>query len=311
MKEKLSIVIPCFHSEKSLPLLIEAVIAEKSLLDSYDVEIIMVNDGSGSATWAAIAGLTERYPFCRGIDLAKNSGQHNAILAGMACAHGDYIVGMDDDLQTHPRDIALLLDKLKDGYDIVYGRFVRRHHAHARNTCSRLCALSARWLLDKPKDLTACPMYAIRAFVRDEVIRGQSAYTNLLGLFLRTSDRIANVEISHYDRVFGASGYTPRKLLRLWSSYLNYSMKPLRMLFVTGGAAVLLGLLALPFVRAGNARLMAWELLLAGILLLGMGMMGEYVGRMFAIISKEPQYVVRADTEGRKNSDSGRGKRAD
>lgn len=311
MKEKLSIVIPCFDSEKSLPLLIEAVLAEKSWLAQYDVEIIMVNDGSGPATWAAIVALTERYPFCRGIDLAKNSGQHNAILAGMACARGDYIVGMDDDLQTRPQDIPLLLGKLKDGYDIVYGRFVHRHHAHARNTCSRLCEISARWLLNKPKDLTACPMYAIRAFVRDEVIRSESSYTNLLGLFLRTSDRIANVEISHYDREFGVSGYTPRKLFRLWSAYLNYSMKPLRMLLVLGGAWMMLGMLALPFVDAGNAQMMAWELMLAGAVLLGMGVIGEYVGRMFAIISKEPQYVVRADTGKRKHFDSGRGERAD
>lgn len=302
MKQKLSIIVPCFHSERSLPVLMEAIVAENSWLNGYDYEVILVNDGSGLATWEAITALTEKYPFCRGIDLSRNCGQHNAILAGMACAIGDYIVGLDDDLQTHPSQIPLLLDKLQDGYDIVYGKFRKRHHCVSRNLFSRVSELSARYLLDKPAELKACPMYAIRSFVRDEIIRSSSAYTNLLGLFLRTSGRITNVEIQHFDRAIGKSGYTLRKLLRLWSSYLNYSMKPLRLLLILGDAACVFAIawMLLLAVTGGfslNTALPAWMLLLSGVLLMGMGLVGEYLGRMFMIISKEPQYVVREDTE--------------
>ncbi len=301
MKQKLSIIVPCFHSERSLPVLMEAIVAENSWLNGYDYEVILVNDGSGMATWVAITALTEKYPFCRGIDLSRNCGQHNAILAGMACSIGDYIVGLDDDLQTHPSQIPLLLDKLQDGYDIVYGKFSQRHHCVSRNLSSRVSELSARYLLDKPAELKACPMYAIRRFVRDEIIRSSSAYTNLLGLFLRTSGRITNVEIQHFDRAFGKSGYTLRKLLRLWSSYLNYSMKPLRLLLILGGATCVFAIvwMLLLAVTGGfslNTALPAWMLLLSGVLLMGMGLVGEYLGRMFMIISKEPQYVVREDT---------------
>lgn len=314
MKEKLSIIIPCFHSERSLPQLLQAIIEQLSLMNSYDCEVILINDGSGAETWKAITALTARHPFCRGIDLARNCGQHNAILAGMACASGDYIVGLDDDLQTHPSQIPLLLDKLHEGYDIVYGRFAQRCHAAGRNRLSSLSELSARWLLQKPSQLNACPMYAIRRFVRDEIICSPSAYTNLLGLFLRTSDRIANVEIQHFDRAFGQSGYTLRKLLRLWSSYLNYSMKPLRLLLILGGGAFVLGIVWMILLLAAGrfafqTALPAWMLLLSGMQLLGLGLAGEYIGRGFMIISKEPQYVVREDTgkQASQHSDSRRG----
>lgn len=300
MKQRLTIVIPCFHAEQSLPPLLAEIAGQAEWLARYDYEVILVNDGSGPETWAAIRQLTERYPFCRGIDLARNAGQHNAILAGMAAASGDVIVGLDDDLQTHPSQLPLLLDKLEEGYDVVYGRFSARHHSTPRNLISALSELSARFLLDKPADLKACPMYAIRRFVRDEILRSTSAHTNLLGLFLRTTDRIANVEIQHLDRAFGRSGYTVRKLLRLWASYLNYTLKPLRLLMALGGGmlgSALIWLLLLAFgVAKGSTFLPAWMLLLAGLVICALALVGEYIGRMFMIISKEPQFVVREDT---------------
>ena len=300
MDRQVSIVIPCFRSGKSLPLLIQAIAQEEQLVKN-GCEVILVNDGSGDETFTVIEGLTRKYPFCRGIDLAKNCGQHNAILAGMACAKGRVIVCMDDDLQTHPSQIPVLLSKLCEGYDIVYGRFVHRQHSASRNLCSRISEWSSRYLLNKPAQLRACPMFAIRRFIRDEVIRSESAYTNLLGLFLRTSGRIANVDIVHHERPFGTSGYTLRKLIRLWASYLNYSMKPLHLLlslgaFLFAAAVIWLAVLVVSDAWGSAGLLAAWMLLLCGVLLSGMGLLGEYLGRMFMVITKEPQYVVRADT---------------
>ncbi len=300
MDRQLSIVIPCFRSGKSLPFLIQAIALEEKLAKN-GCEVILVNDGSGDETWTVIEKLTREYPFCRGIDLTKNCGQHNAILAGMACAKGRVIVCMDDDLQTHPSQIPVILNKLHEGYDIVYGRLIRRQHSASRNLFSRISEWSSRYLLDKPAQLNACPMFAIRRFIRDEVIRSESSYTNLLGLFLRTSGRIANVDIAHHERMFGTSGYTLRKLIRLWASYLNYSMKPLRLLLSLGvfafiAAIIWLAVLVLLNAWGSAGMLAAWMLLLCGVLLTGMGLLGEYLGRMFMVITKEPQYVVQADT---------------
>ena len=118
---KISVVIPCYYAEKSIAGVVEKTAEE---LDKYcDYEFVLVNDGSDDGTYSEIRELAARFPFVIGVDLAKNCGQHNAILAGMKYASGDYILGMDDDFQTHPSQIRKLLDKLNAGYDIVYGRF--------------------------------------------------------------------------------------------------------------------------------------------------------------------------------------------
>lgn len=304
-KIKISIIIPCYYAEKSIAGVVEQTAAELDQYDHYTYEFILVNDGSADATYYEIQRLSLEFPFVTGIDLAKNCGQHNAILAGMHYADGDYILGMDDDFQTHPSQIHKLIEKLEEGYDIVYGRFPRRHHGLVRNLESRLSHWSVCYLLNKPKDLMACPMYIIRRFVRDEVIKSESSFTNLQGLFLRTSSKIANADIEHFDRRYGKSGYTLKKLVRLWASLLNYSMKPMRLilgfrLFLL--SAGLLYLLIAVLSGAGFEHKVYSEIAaLAGIIILAVGIVGEYVIRMFMAVTKEPQYVIRRDTRDKEN----------
>lgn len=291
-------VIPCYYAEKSISAVVEQTAAQ---LEGYDYEIILVNDGSADGTYSELRRLARQYPFVTGIDLSKNCGQHNAILAGMSYAKGEYILGMDDDLQTHPSQIHRLIDKMNEGYDIVYGRFPKRHHTLLRNLESRLSHFSVCYLLDKPKDLTACPMYLIRRFIRDEIIKGSSSFTNLQGLFLRSTGRITNVDIEHFERKYGKSGYTFKKLIRLWASLLNYSMKPVRLIFKLGVLLAVAGFLYLMTALIMNAafphKLYAEVLVLAGVLLSAIGVVGEYIMRMFMVITKEPQYIIRRDTK--------------
>ena len=302
MMIKISVIIPCYYSENTITELVEETIKELEKLKNFNFEFILVNDGSEDKTFEKIRLLSEKYPFVTGVDLAKNCGQHNAILAGMKLAQGDYILGMDDDFQTHPSQIYKLVNKLEEGFDIVYGKFPRRQHSFIRNFQSKLSEMSAEYLLDNPKGLKACPMYIIKSFVKDEVIRSQSSYTNLRGLFLRTTSRIANAEIEHFERKSGTSGYTLKKLLRLWSSYLNYSAKPVKLIRGFGVLTLVAGLiyLILSFVLAiPSVNIIASEIMIfSGIIIFILGVLGEYLVRLFMVTTKEPQYVIRTITNG-------------
>lgn len=298
---KISVIIPCYYSEKTINDVVEKTIEEFEKMQNCCCEFILVNDGSDDGTFEKIEALAARYSFVTGIDLARNFGQHNAILAGMKLATGEYILGMDDDLQTHPSQIRKLVDTIERGYDIVYGRFPQRRHSLIRNIESKISECTVQFLIDNPKELKACPMYIIRSFVRDEIIKSQSAYTNLRGLFLRTTSKITNVEIEHFERKTGASGYTFKKLLRLWSAYLNYSVKPVKLirhlgvLFFMAGAVYL----ALAFVFSTNLlhTIAAEIMIFAGIIIFILGLLGEYLVRMFMVITHEPQYVIRRSTK--------------
>lgn len=295
---KISVVIPCYYAEKSIAEVVEKTAAE---LENYcDYEFVLVNDGSDDATYSEIRKLAVRYDCVIGVDLAKNCGQHNAILAGMKYASGDYILGMDDDFQTHPSQIKKLIAKLNEGYDIVYGRFPKRHHGFFRNLMSALSHISVCYLLDKPKDLKACPMYIIRRFVRNEIIKSQSSFSNLQGLFLRTSSKIANADIEHFDRRCGKSGYNLKKLIHLWTSLLNYSLKPVRLILKSGIAVFAVSLICLLIACISGSgfeyKLYAETGVFSGLILSAVGIVGEYVMRMFMTLTKEPQYIVRQDT---------------
>lgn len=294
---KISIVIPCYYAEKNITDVVEETIRELDKLYKYSYEFVLVNDGSNDLTFEKITSLSNKYPFVTGIDLAKNCGQHNAIIAGMTLTSGDYILGMDDDFQTHPSQIYKLIAKLEEGYDVVYGKFSQRHHSALRNIESKISELSVRVLIDNPKDLKACPMYIIRRFVKDEIIKSSSSYTNLRGLFLRTTSRITNVEIEHFNRKSGESGYTLKKLLRLWSAYLNYTLKPVRfirkfglVLFFTGLIYLLLSLIfKIPDVNILSSEIITFS----GVIIFILGLLGEYIMRLFMVSTKEPQYVIR------------------
>lgn len=297
MMTKISVVIPCFNSEATICDVVEQTIEEFKKMNRHCCEFILVNDGSTDGTFACISELVEKYPFVTGVDLSKNFGQHNAILAGMRLAQGDFILGMDDDFQTHPSQIDKLICKTEEGYDIVYGKFPERHHSVIRNMESRLSEYTACYLLDNPKGLKACPMYIIRSFVRDEIVKSQSTHTNLRGLFLRTTSHITNVEIDHFDRKVGKSGYTFKKLMRLWGSYLNYSVKPVSLirnfgflLFFCGAIYLILALvMGLAMIHIVSAEIMAF----AGAIIAILGILGEYLVRMFMVSTYDPQYVIR------------------
>ena len=278
---------------------------EMDRLGRREYEFVLVDDCSpdDGETMAALMGLVRDYACVKVVELAKNAGQHNAVMAGLNEGSGEVFIAMDDDMQTHPSQLGKLLDEFDKGYDIVYGYYEHKEHSKFRNFGSYVNYMTVRILLKKPKDMKTSSFWVIRKFVRDYAVEYKSAYTHLQGLFLRTTRNISSVPIQHFKREVGTSNYTLKKLIKLWSNILGFSIVPLQMATYTGFFFSLIGILAaiggiiLKFVRPatyiGWPSMMATICFFSGLNLMFMGIIGEYVGRIFLGMSKNPQYVVR------------------
>lgn len=300
-----SIVIPCYNSDQTIRKVVESTMEEMNRLGKKEYEFILVDDYSPNnpKTITVLKELAEEYESVKVIELAYNSGQHNAIMAGLNYASGDVIIAMDDDGQTHPSQLQFLFAELEKGYDVVYGYYEKKKHSLFRNFGSYVNHLTVRYLIGKPKDMKVSSFWMIRRFVRDSVITYQSPYTFLQGLFLRTTKNISCVPIQHFEREVGESNYTFKKLLKLWSNVIGFSVVPLQLatrlgyLFsaigLIGVVVVLIHKIMRPAVPIGWSSMIVSQFFFSGIILLFMGLIGEYIGRMFLEMHKTPQFVVR------------------
>lgn len=302
---KYSIIIPCYCSSKSISEVVETTKAEleKQKIDSY--EFVLVNDCSpdGGQTIGVLKEMASQDRCIKVVDLAKNSGQHNAIMAGMRYAAGEYIIGMDDDGQTAPSEIIKLKTKMDEGYDIVYGYYPEKKQHGFRLFGSWLNHVTVRILLNKPKSLKTSSFWMIRKFVRDYAIEYSFPTIHLQGVFLRITRNIASTPIEHFERKYGQSTYSFKKLVRLYLNIVGFSMTPLRVIMAIGGIFSLAGFLLSVF--WGIAKLlnpnivMGWTSIVcvqsffSGMVLLGIGVVGDYIGRLYQGQTKTPQYVVR------------------
>jgi len=302
---KYSVIIPCYRSSESIREVIELTMEEFKKLDIDDYEFVAVDDCSPDEgkTAEALRELAAEYDCVTAIELARNAGQHNALMAGLNYADGDVFISMDDDLQTHPSQLHLLIDELNKGYDIVYGYYPEKKHSGFRNFGSWFNHTSVRILIGKPKDMKTSSFWIIRRFVRDYVIQYKNQYTYIQGLFLRTTDNISSVPVEHFDRVYGTSGYTFKKLVSLWSNVMGFSIVPLRLARNFGAVVALIGIigaiivfirkLMYPAAAIGWSSLMFAIFFFSGMMMLFLGIIGEYLGRMFLSMSNNPQYVVK------------------
>jgi undecaprenyl-phosphate 4-deoxy-4-formamido-L-arabinose transferase len=304
-KEKLSFVIPCYRSESHLKQVIDSMILvlEKSYLN-YEYEIILINDGSPDNTWSTIEGISFHHDRVIGVDLSKNFGQHAAIMAGYKIASGDIIVGMDDDGEHSINDLHILLNKLNEGFDFVCGHYIKKKNSMFRNLGTKVNNMMAGYLIGKPKDTDFSSFNVIRRFVVDEIIKYQHSYPYIAGLILRTTKNISMVEVPKHERIGGISNYNIRKLLSLWfNGFTAFSVKPLRLvtffgffLSITGISSslfVIIRRLIYPNIAAGWTSLIGVMFLLFGITFIMLGLLGEYVGRIYICINNSPQYVIR------------------
>lgn len=304
---KYSIVIPCYNSSHTIRDVVKMTTEELLKLNRGDFEFVLVDDKSpdDGATLEVLRELSEEYSNVTAVELARNAGQHNATLAGFAYASGDFIITMDDDGQTHPSQLHKLLDKIDEGYDVVYGYYPDKKHSAFRNFGSWVNYMSVRILIGKPKEMRTSSYCVMRRYVRDNMIKYDAQYTHLQGLVLRAvaPDRIASVPIEHFDRAYGSSNYTMKKLVGLWSNIAGFSIVPLRIakrigVFISligliGALVIIIRKLIHPAIVLGWTSMIFAIFFFSGIIMLTLGIIGEYIGRMFLSMGHYPQYVVR------------------
>lgn len=298
-----SIVIPCYNSEATIGKVVEMVTAEFTKMEGYSCEFVLVNDYSKDNTYGKIKELAAAYPHVKGVNLLRNFGQHNALMAALHYTEGDYVLGMDDDMQTHPSQISKLIHKIEEGFDLVYGVYPKKKNSPLKNLSSKINEVSSRILLGRPKEILSSNFWIITRAVRDEVVKYTSYNPYIDGIFYRTTHNIGNVEVEHHKREVGTSNYTFKKLVRLWLAYWNYSVIPLRISSVLGGLAAAGGFIAAiiiiikkiltPGIPVGWASTICIMVVFFGLVLMVLGIIGEYLGKMILTLNHTPQYIVR------------------
>jgi glycosyltransferase involved in cell wall biosynthesis len=302
----LSIVIPVYNGAHSIGALVDAL---QALAVPGGHEIVLVNDGSPDDSLEICRGLLARaaVPMTL-VDLARNFGEHNAVMAGLRETHGAHVITMDDDLQNPPAEVLRLLEHAqRGGADVVYARPVEKHHAGWRNLGSRFTNRVAVFVLDKPKGLYLSSFRCISAFAVQQAIAYEGPFPYVDGLLLQVTQRVDSLAVEHLPRAHGRSNYTLRRLVRLWlNMFVNFSVMPLRLSTFTGIGLSILGLVGAIWAAAsalffektppGWASLTVAVMLLSGVQLLILGLLGEYLGRVYLTVNRRPQTIVRTVT---------------
>ena len=299
---RLSIVIPVYRGAATIGRLVHAL--ADCLSGFCDLEIVLVNDGSPDNSANVCRGLANHLPFVKFLNLSRNFSEHNAVMAGLNYSVGDYVVIMDDDFQNPPEEVTKLVDEIQRGYDVVFSYYAAKRHSPLRNLGSRLNDWFAVLLLDTPRDLYLSSFKILNRYVVDELIKYDGPYPYIDGLVLRLTRNYSRVLVTHDPRREGHSGYTLRKLISLYlNMFTNFSILPLRLASCAGLGSSVLGLfLAIYFVMerlydptmpAGWASMIVSMFLIGGIQLFALGMIGEYLGRLFLKDNGRPQFVIR------------------
>lgn len=300
----ISFVIPVYNSGQSIGPLVEMLIMEIAL--DHEFEIILVNDGSKDNSREVCIGLVEKYKSrVRFFDLSKNFGEHNAVLAGLNQAKGDYTVILDDDFQNPVSEVIKLINYAQSNYyDVVYTYYTVKRHSILRNMGSWVNDKVANWMLNKPKGLYLSSFKILNRFLVSEIIKYNNPYPYLDGILLQITTNIGKFKVEHHERRVGKSGYTLKKLISLWMNmFTNFSILPLRITTIVGFIVAItgffIGLYSLyekvinPAVPSGYTLTIFAITIFSGIQLIAIGMVGEYLGRIFISINKKPPFVIR------------------
>ena len=304
----ISIIIPVYNAESSIGALVDQLITE--LKQKYDLEIVLVNDNSQDNTEKICIALYERNKdVIKFYSLSKNVGEHNAVMAGLNNFSGEYALIMDDDFQNSISEVIKLISYAnKNDYDVVYTYYKKKKHSLFRNLGSWFNDKAANILLRKPKDLYLSSFKIINKYIVSEIIKYDLPFPYIDGLILRTTDNIGKIEVKHSERMSGQSGYTPKKLVSLWlNMFTNFSILPLRVSIFTGfifafigfilGIQTVIEKLVNPDIPIGYPTVIVVIAIFSGIQLVALGMIGEYLGRVFLSQNKKPQYSIRKKFE--------------
>ena len=303
-RKKISFVIPCYRSEHTLPGVVAEINKTMEKLEQYRYDILLVNDCAPDHTFEVIRKLCTENSHILGIDFSRNFGQHSALMAGLRYSDGDYVICLDDDGQTPADEAGKLIACLEDGYDAVYARYDHKQHSKFRNLGSSVNEHMTRIMLEKPSELYLSSYFAVKRFVVEDMIRYENSYPYVIGLVLRATKNITNVSVHHREREVGVSGYNLKKLFALWlNGFTAFSVKPLRIATTIGAVSAAAGFLygiytilkrlLNPEVPVGFSSTMSAIVFFGGMVMLMLGLIGEYVGRIYICLNNSPQYVIR------------------
>ena len=302
---KLSFVIPCYRSEKTIQLVVNEIQQEMEKRGGDTFEIILVNDCSPDGVWNVISELAKASAgTIKAINLAKNFGQHAALLAGYSYCSGDVVVSLDDDGQTPLDALNSLLVELDKGFDVVYAYYSEIKQSLFRRFGTWMAKKMGEIMLSQPKDLKGSSFFVAKKFIIEEIIKYKNSYPYLGGLVLRTTRNISCVPTEHRSRLEGTSGYSFRSLFSLWfNGFTAFSVKPLELSSVLGFCMAACGFVyaVVIIIRrlAGLTGVAGWStvtallLIIGGMILIMLGLIGEYIGRIYICINNSPQYVIK------------------
>lgn len=309
---KLSMVIPCYRSEQTIRGVVNELVETIKSRPGTEYEIVLVNDCSPDGVWKVICEICQENPNVRGVCLARNFGQHAALMAGYRQCTGDYVISLDDDGQSAGNQLFCLVDAMEEGYDVVYADYPVKKESKFRLMGSALNSWMNEVMIGKPKGIVPNSYYIAKAFVIKEMLRYENAYPYVDGLIFRATKNIGKVTITHREREVGKSGYTLRKLVSLWvNGFTTFSVKPLRIATIMGVICACMGFAYGIYVVvqrifdqapiAGWSSMMAMLLFIGGAIMMLLGMIGEYIGRIYICLNNSPQYVVREIVNGRQS----------
>lgn len=302
--KKLSFIIPCYGSERTVEPVINEIIKVVSASD-YDYEVVAVNDKSPDNVLEVLKNIANANEKIKVLSLAKNMNRPGALMAGMSVCTGDYIILMDDDGQCPMESLWKLIKPLEEGHDVSIAKYPVYKQSIFKSFGTVVNRKMTEVVMEKPKDLSFTNFSAMQRYIVEEILKYKNPYPYMTGLLLRTTSDIVNVEMEERERIVGRTTFTFKKMLKLWiNGFTAFSVKPLRVSTVVGVITALVGFLYglyiiiyklffHPNVLQGYSSLMAVFLFIGGMIMVMLGLIGEYIGRIYICINDSPQYVIK------------------
>lgn len=302
--EKISFIIPCYGSEKTVSIVIDEIISVVTKLN-YDYEIIAVNDQSPDNVLDVLKKIAAQNSKIKILSLAKNMNRPGALMAGMSISTGNYIVLMDDDGQCPIDRLEALIKPLKNGHDVAIAKYPKYKQGLFKNIGTKINKIMTEIVMEKPKNLSFTNFAVLKRYIVEELLKYKNPYPYMTGLILRTTNDIVNVEMEERKRIEGTTTFTFKKMLKLWiNGFTAFSVKPLRLSTILGLITAFIGFIyglyiiiykifIHPEITQGYSSLMATLLFIGGVIMVMLGIIGEYLGRIYICINTSPQYVIK------------------
>lgn len=302
--KKISFVIPCYGSENTIEPVVNEIIDVVSQRSEYDYEIVAVNDCSPDRVFDKLVKLTKDNKRIKAINFAKNMNRPGAVMAGINNAKGDYIVVMDDDGQCPMDKFWILFEPIEQGHDVSIAKYPKRKQSAFKNFGTFVNEKMTEFIINRPKDVEFTNFMIMQSYIADEVIKYKNPYPYFTGLLLRTTSDIINIKLEERERFSGSTTFTFGKMLALWVNGLTaFSIKPLRISSLIGVICAIIGFIfgiitvirkfVVPDISVGWSSTISIMLFIGGLIMLMLGMIGEYIGRIYISINNSPQYVVK------------------